>query len=66
MAVLRGHHTNVFSAVFVPGTGDQQIVTGGNDGSCRLYDVNTQTQLSFMAHHNRKVTVKRSCVECDV
>jgi WD40 repeat protein len=55
VAVLRGHQTNVSSTVFVPGTGDNHVVTGGNDGSCRLYDVTTQTQLSVMVHHSRKV-----------
>jgi WD40 repeat protein len=68
VGVMRGHFSNVFSTVFVPGTGDHQVVTGGNDGTCRLYDVNTQTQLSVMSHHVRKVipctlpihTLKRS------
>jgi WD40 repeat protein len=53
--VLHGHVSNVFSVKFLPGSGDQRLVTGGNDGSCRLYDVDTETQLSFMAHHSRKV-----------
>ncbi len=61
IAVLRGHHSNVFSVKFLPGSGDQWLVTGGNDGSCRLYDVDTQTQLSFMAHHSRKVAVRHNC-----
>ena len=55
VGILRGHVSNVFSSVFVPGSGDQRLVTGGNDGTCRLYDVNTQTQLSIMCHHFRKV-----------
>jgi WD40 repeat protein len=55
VGVLHGHVSNVFSSMFVPGTSDDRVVTGGNDGTCRLYDVNTQTQLSVMCHHFRKV-----------
>jgi WD40 repeat protein len=55
VAVLRGHVTNVFSSTFLPDTGDARVFTGGNDGTCRLFDVCTQTQLTLMVHHFRKV-----------
>jgi len=48
-----GHHRNIFSAVFVPYSGDKEIVSCGMDGEIRWADINDEKSAKLIAsyHH---------------
>jgi len=50
--LFTGHHRNIFSAVFVPFSGDKEIVSCGMDGEIRWADVNDEKSAKLIATYN--------------
>ncbi|GAB6027757.1 WD and tetratricopeptide repeats [Chamberlinius hualienensis] len=50
-SIQTGHHGNIFSVKFVPGTNDATVVSGAADCQIRTYDVNSKEELNVCSCH---------------